>query len=58
MKDWFTEERRAYIYRVLAAIGVVALGYGAIDGNDLAAWLGLAAVALNIMPIANTKTKP
>lgn len=54
MRTWFTQKRRAYIYRVLAAVGILALSYGVVDGNELAAWLGAAAVALNVMPIANT----
>lgn len=52
-----TESRRAYIYRVLIAGGSVAVGYGVVSGEDLAMWLGLAAVVLNVMPSANTSTK-
>lgn len=57
MKEFLTERRRAYLYRVLAAVGVVALGYGLITEDELVRWLGLAAVSLNVLPIANTSTK-
>ena len=52
-----TEQVRAYIYRILAAVGTLIMGYGMISANELALWLGLATAALNIMPSANTSTK-
>lgn len=49
-----TETTRAYIYRILIAVGTVALGYGLITADQIAVWLGLATAVLNIMPAANT----
>ena len=51
------EKTRAYIYRVLVAVGLLLVGYGFISGNELTLWLGVATAALNIMPVANTNTK-
>lgn len=51
------EKTRAYIYRVLVAVGLLLVGYGIISGNELTLWLGVATAALNIMPVANTNTK-
>ena len=45
---------RAYIYRILIAVGTIATGYGLLTTNELALWLGLATAVLNIMPAANT----
>jgi len=50
-----TETTRAYIYRILIALGTVATGYGLITADQIAMWLGLATAILNIMPAANTK---
>jgi hypothetical protein len=55
--SWFTEARRAYIYRILLAVGALAAGYGIIADNELALWLGVATSILNIMPVANTHSK-
>lgn len=49
-----TEQTRAYIYRILIAIGAVVAGYGLISSEELALWLGVATAVLNIMPAANT----
>ena len=57
LKAQFTQTRRAYIYRCIAAGGAVALFYGVLDDNELVAWLGFSAVVLNVMPVANTPTK-
>jgi hypothetical protein len=57
MKDIFTETVRAYIYRVLIALGSVALVWGLVTGEQLAAILGAVAAVLNIMPALNTTTK-
>lgn len=51
------ETIRAYIYRILVAIGAVVAGYGLITTSELALWLGVATAVLNIMPAANTSTK-
>jgi hypothetical protein len=45
---------RAYIYRILIAVGTIATGYGLLTTNELALWLGLVTAVLNIMPAANT----
>lgn len=50
------EKTRAYIYRVLVAVGTVVTGYGLISTNELATWLGLVTAILNLMPMANTST--
>jgi hypothetical protein len=39
------------------AAGAVATFYGILEGEELAVWLGLAAVVLNILPASNTTTK-
>jgi len=49
-----TETTRAYIYRILIAVGTIALAYGLITADQIAVWLGLATAVLNIMPAANT----
>jgi hypothetical protein len=56
IKAIFTEQVRAYIYRVLMAAGVVALVYGVLTESEIATWLGFAGAVLNILPVANTKT--
>jgi hypothetical protein len=57
MNNIFTETVRAYIYRVLIALGSVALVWGLVTGEQLAAILGAVAAILNIMPALNTTTK-
>lgn len=52
-----TEQTRAYVYRILIAVGAVVGGYGLLSSNEIALWLGLAGVVLNVMPAANTSTK-
>jgi hypothetical protein len=49
-----TETTRAYIYRILIAVGTLAMAYGFITADQIALWLGLATAVLNIMPAANT----
>jgi hypothetical protein len=53
-----TETTRAYIYRILIALGTIATGYGLITADEVSLWLGLATTVLNIMPAANTKIHP
>jgi hypothetical protein len=56
--NWLSRERnRAYVYRVLTAAGVVAVGYGLISAEDVALWAGLVATAF-ALPAANTTTQP
>ena len=49
------ESQRAYTYRILIAVGTLAIGYGLITADQVALWLGLITAVLNIMPAANTK---
>lgn len=51
------EQIRAYVYRILMAAGAVAMFYGILSNEELAVWLGLAGVALNVLPATNTSTK-
>lgn len=52
-----SEPVRAYIYRILIAVGAAAVAYGLLSSEELAVWLGVATAVLNIMPAANTSTK-
>jgi len=52
-----TPEVRGWIYRILIAVGALVAGYGFMTSDQIAQWLGLAAVVLNIMPTANTSVK-
>lgn len=57
LKSVFTEPVRAWIYRVLIAVGALLVGFGLISGDDWALILGVVVAALNIMPAGNTSTK-
>ena len=57
VKENLTEQVRGYIYRVLLGVGAVVGMYGIMDDNEVATWLGLAAIVLNIMPATNTSIK-
>ena len=52
-----SEKVRAYIYRILIAAGTIVAFYGFASQEEIALWLGLAAVVLNILPVMNTTTK-
>lgn len=52
-----SEKVRAYIYRILVGLGAVAACYGLLSGEEIATWLGLAGIVLNILPTMNTSTK-
>jgi len=56
-----SESTRAYVYRVLTGVGLVAIFYGAITGAEAAVWGALAATVLqtagNGMAAVNTSTK-
>jgi hypothetical protein len=55
---WFNDPvNRGWVYRILVAVGALVAGYGFMSGEQIAQWLGLAAVVLNIMPTANTSVK-
>ena len=56
-KSVFTEPVRAWIYRVLIAVGALLVGFGLISGDDWALILGVVIAALNVMPAGNTSTK-
>lgn len=53
-KNWWTEQSRGYVYRVLIAAGGVLIFYGVATSEEVAIWLGVATTLLNIMPAANT----
>lgn len=57
LRDTFTEPVRAWIYRVLLAVGALLAGFGIVTGDQLALILGVAVAVLNIMPAGNTSTK-
>lgn len=57
LKSIFTQEVRAYIYRVLIAVGALLATYGYLTQEQLAQIVGLVTVVLNVMPAANTSTK-
>jgi hypothetical protein len=52
-----SQKTRAYIYRILIALGALAVGYGLVTPNELALWLGVTTAILNILPAVNTSTK-
>lgn len=57
---WFQKEsNRAWLYRLLVAGSVVAVGYGVLTTEKAGLWLGLAAAALlgNGLAAAKTSTK-
>lgn len=54
---FLTPEVRAWIYRILVAVGALVAGYGFISGEQLALWLGVVTALLNIMPTGFTSTK-
>ena len=43
---WLTQERRAWLYRVLTAMATLVVIYGVASGEDVAVWLGAAAAFL------------
>jgi len=53
---WLTTPRRAWLYRVLTAVGALAILYGLVSGEEAAAWLGLAVALSNVTPAAHTPT--
>lgn len=57
IKAILTPEVRGYVYRVLIAVGAIAAVYGWVSSDQVAQWLGLLAVVLNVMPAANTPVK-
>ena len=57
IKSVLTPEVRGYIYRVLIAAGAIIAAYGWVSSDQVAQWLGLLAVVLNVMPAANTPVK-
>jgi hypothetical protein len=57
LKSVFTEPVRAWIYRVLIAVGALLVGFGLISGDDWALIIGVCIAVLNIMPAGNTSVK-
>jgi len=57
LKSVFTEPVRAWIYRVLIAVGVALVGFGVITGEQWAMIGGIVVALLNVMPAGNTSTK-
>jgi hypothetical protein len=57
MDKLLSEPVRAYVYRVLIAVGALLAGYGLLSSEQLALILGVVMAVLNIMPAANTSTK-
>jgi hypothetical protein len=54
-----TATERAWAYRVLLAAVPLLVGYGVLDENTAAAWLGVAAAVLGLgLATANTSTSP
>jgi hypothetical protein len=54
-----SEPARAYVYRVLTALGAIAVATGKATGEEVALYLGLAATVLGlVLASANTSTKP
>lgn len=54
-----TATERAWAYRVLVALVPILVGYGVLDENTAAAWLGVAAATLGLgLATANTSTSP
>lgn len=54
-----SEPTRAYIYRVLFAVSVLAVAYGRISAAEAPLWLEFAAAVLglsNLLAAANTST--
>lgn len=53
---WFARERnRAYLYRVFASGGAVALFYGIASSDEIAVWSGAVATVF-ALPAVNTST--
>lgn len=56
---WLTTRRRAWLYRVLTAVGALALLYGAAGGDEITGWVVLAAAVLGTgTAAAHTPTSP
>ena len=59
--DWFTETRRAYLYRVALAVMALLTIYGVVDADTAPVWLGVVFAVLGIgsagLATANTTTK-
>lgn len=56
---WLTEQRRAWLYRLVTPVTVLLVAYGAVDEATAALWVGVVTAALTGgMAIRNTSTKP
>lgn len=47
-EKWWTLKRRRWLYGVLAAVGALALTYGIVSTEQLAAWLVLGGALLGV----------
>lgn len=48
-RAWLADQRhRAYVYRVLVALGAAAVAYGLLSQDEVATWLGVAAQVLSV----------
>jgi hypothetical protein len=56
---WLTEQRRAWLYRLVTPVTVLLVAYGAVDEATAALWVGVVTAALTGgLAIRNTSTKP
>ena len=52
-----TPEVRAWIYRILIAVGALVAGFGWATSDQVALVIGVAVAVLNVMPASFTSTK-
>lgn len=48
MGDWFTADRRAWLYRIAIAAVALAAAYGLLDPSQSAVWISLLAAVFGI----------
>lgn len=60
--EWFTEQRRAYIYRIALAVLAALSLYGLIGPDEIPVWTGILLAVLGLgtsgLATVNTTTKP
>ena len=58
---WFTEQRRAWIYRITLALMALATVYGVVDSSTAPVWLAVVFAVLGLgtsgLATVNTSTK-
>jgi hypothetical protein len=57
LKNIFTQNVRAWLYRIALSAGSLAALYGFLTDEQTVALLGLVSAILNILPTLNTHTK-